>query len=673
MALPIEDDKFADTPEGWASRWSVEMDAAKDDTKKWHTRGAKVVKRYLDERDSDKNGKRRLNLFHADTETKRAMLYGQLPKASVGRKYGDPDDDEARVASEMLERLLNCDIERNSDTFATALRNALKDWLLPGAGFLRQRYVAEFETVPAQEAMLHPVTGQELAPAVPETQRKTTEDVNHDYVHWKDARWSPCRTWDELRWIAFRAHMARTELVKRFGEEVGKQVPLNTKKTGRGDDVQKSDPWSRADVWEIWSKEGKEVFWWVEGYGKILDRKPDTLGLDNFWPCPYPLLANLTTDRLMPTPDFSIAQDQYDGIDNLYDRICLLEDAVAVRGAYNKASGDLTALLDTSGQNELIPVDNWALFAEKGGIKGQVDWFPLDMVAAALDKLTQKLSDKIVLLQQVSGVADLMRGASQVSETATAQKIKANFGSIRSRDMQDEFARFASDAQRIKAEIIAKHFDPETILKRSNMERSADAELAQQAVQLIKSDFSAYRIEVKPEAVNMADMASLKQERTEFMQGVSTFFQAMVPLVQAMPGTTPMMLQMIRWAMVGFKGSSTIEGVLDRAIAQSEQQAQQPKPPPPPDPKIVAAQMKSQADMQKTQMTGQLNQQKAQLDMQAEMARTQATLQADLTRIDAETQAEVSKQAAQATFNIQEEHAKHKSAAMFRPEPGGDA
>ncbi len=36
---------------------------------------------------------------------------------------------------------------------------------------------------------------------------------------------------------------------------------------------------------------------------------------------------------------------------------------------------------------------------------------------------------------------------------------------------------------------------------------------------------------------------------------------------------------MLAWGMAGFKGSQTIEGVLDRAIALNQEAAQKPPPP----------------------------------------------------------------------------------------------
>lgn len=631
----MADDKLHDfqpTPQGWARRWQVELKSARQCLEKWHEQGAKINKRYRDEREKKDDGDTRWNLFTSTVETKQATLYGQTPKVSVSRRFADADDDVARVAATMLERILNSDIEKDSDTFAGAVQYALEDRLLPGLGSVRVRYDAEFEEVPGTPAMLAPDGVTEMAPAVAPTLRKTYECAEADYVHWRDFIWSPARIWEEVRWLAFGADMSRQQLVKRFGEEIGKRVPLNAAKHGEEDGTEKkSTPWDRARVWEIWDKETRHVFWYVDGFSELLDEKEDPLGLEGFWPCPKPLLANVTTSTMVPRPDFVLAQDFYNEIDTVSTRITLLERAIRVTGVYDKESEAIRRMLTESEQNDLYPVDNWGRFGEKGGLRGVVDWLPLEQITSALTSLRDYRRELVDCLYQVTGMSDIMRGATDPSETARAQGIKAKFGSVRLQRMQDEVARFASDIQKLKAQIIARHFDAETIIAYSNIERTPDKALARPAAELIKSQLADYRIEVKPEAVSLTDFAALKQERMEVIAGISTFLQAAAPLAQAMPGSMPFLIQMLQWSVSGLKGSSGIESVLDAAIAAAEkappqQQGQQP------DGKLLAQQLKGQQEAQKVQ----------------------SELQADLVRTGAEVEADAQRERNQMEFNVRE-------------------
>ncbi|AAK94380.1 portal protein [Myxococcus phage Mx8] len=631
---------FADTPQGWAQRWQEEMSAAREPLEKWHTQGKEIVKRYRDERDSAHDAETRWNLFSTNIQTQMASLYGQTPKVSVSRRFADADDDVARVASELLERLLNTDIEKDSDTFQQALEYALQDRLLPGFGLCRIRYEVEWEEVAGVDAILDEATGAELAAAVPPTQRKAYECVETDYLHWQDVLWSPARVWHEVRWLAFRNLLDMREFNARFDADGSRNLWASVPKVGKpkdGKDGQSCHPWDRAEVWEIWDKGGRKVDWYVEGYSAVLDTQPDPLGLESFFPCPKPLLANWTTDKVVPRPDFVLAQDLYKEIDLVSTRITLLERAIRVVGVYDKSSGlTIGRLLSEAAQNDLIPVENWLTFADKGGLRGVVDWFPLEPVVAALTSLRDYRRELVDALHQVTGMADIMRGASDPRETAMAQGVKAKFGSIRLQRLQDEVARFASDIQRLKAEVIAEHYDVASILAQANAEFTFDKELAPKAAELIKSRFSMYRVEVKPEAVSLQDFAALRNEKMEVLSGIASFMQGVAPLAQQVPGSAPFLLQMLKWSVSGLRGSSTIEGVLDKAIAAAEeaqkQAAQQSPAPQQPDPKVVAQAMKGQQ----------------------EMAKVQAEVQGDLLRIQAETQANETKERQQAEWNVRE-------------------
>ena len=90
---------------------------------------------------------------------------------------------------------------------------------------------------------------------------------------------------------------------------------------------------------------------------------------------------------------------------------------------------------------------------------------------------SQQLIDDVY---QIAGISDIMRGDGDAHETATAQNIKAQFGSTRLRPRQQELARFCRDICRLTAEIICNHFQPDTIMAMANMPLPSEAEVLQQ-------------------------------------------------------------------------------------------------------------------------------------------------------------------------------------------------
>jgi hypothetical protein len=583
----IESNKdFADTPQGIAQRWSTEIEASKKEMEKFHQDADKITRRYLDKRDEWAKEESRVNLFWSSSKVLLSLLYARPPKASVARAFLDADDDQARVAGQIMQRLLNKSFDDNVSSWDASIRQGIEDWLVVGMGQVWLRYEVEtaVEEIPAQ---LDPLTGEEIAPAST-YERIVNEDAPCDYIYWKDFFYSPARTWDEVRWVARRVYMTRDQLIARFGEEIGKIVPLQTAtRSSSNDQAPKYDPWSKAEVYEIWCKENKKVYWYAKGCEIILDYKDDPLQIDGFFPCPKPLAANVTSSNFMPRADYIFAQDQFNELDEINTRITWLTRAAKVVGVYDKSADGIQRMFSQAAENQLIPVDNWAMFAEAGGIKGKVEWVPIEAVVNAIDRLRQYRADKTMQIYEVLGISDVMRGASKASETATAQQIKAQFGSTRIQLSQFYIAEWITHALRIKADIISKHWQPQTIAERSNIMRTPDAQFAQGAIELIKNEeLAEYRISVEADSMAAMDWAAERDAAVQFMQGLGAFISQVAPVAQSTPGAGPYLLRLMQWAVSKFRVSNEIEGILDQAVGAMNQQLLNP-PQPQPDPKLL--------------------------------------------------------------------------------------
>lgn len=596
------------TPADEVKLWQDEIRAAEKHLEQFWKRCDLIEQLYLDDvRTREEQGGllpegSKINLFWSNVQVLKSLLYVRPPKIEVGRRYKDFGDDVARVAGEMMERLLNNDLERDQSDFDTAVREGIQDWLVVGLGQMWMRYEAHTETV-QQEAVIAPDGLTELAPAY-SYEQIVTEDALSDYVHWRDFLWSPARTWTEVRWIARRVNLTRDKGIARFGKKF-ETVPLTTsqpKQRDAGDvsKVQRNTPWAQAEVFEVWNLADRTVRWVHLTCDYLLDKQPDPLGLERFFPAPRPLLATVTNSDLVPRADYSMAQDQYQQLNILATRIRMLTEACKVVGVYDKANDGVQRMLNQATENQLIPVDNWAAFAERGGMKGIVDWLPIDTVSAVIDKLRQDMVLQRDQLYEVLGIADIMRGATKATETATAQQIKAQFGSTRVQFKQFETATWLSQAQQIKAEIISKHFQPETIIKRSNVENTPDAKYAQAAVELLKQRWAAaYRLHIEADSTAALDWASEREGRTQFLQAIGGFLQQAVPLGQMVPQSVPALVQMVQWAASGFRVGRTIESALDQlAQALSQPQGEQG-----PSPQEVADVEKTKSEAEKNRAT----------------------------------------------------------------------
>lgn len=551
--------KGVDQPEqvSTAQYWLDEIKRAEDSFSKWHERAKKVVDRYRDERSGQDNHRRKFNILWSNTQVMKPALYGRMPKPEVSRRYNDQDA-VGRTAAMIQERALEYEVEEFPD-YNQAMSGAVEDRLLPGRGVAWVRYELDEET------------GNECAPT--------------DYVHWQDFLHNPARTWDEVWWVAKRVYMTKEEGEARFGP-IFLQVPIEMKKESLNDRENPKDSLKdKAQVWEIWDKHTKEVCWVAKGFRNELDRKPDPLQLEKFFPCPRPLYATTTTGSLIPVPDYCEYQDQAEELDLISQRISLLTKALKVRGVYNAEYKSIKRLLTETEDNELIPVDSWAAFAEKGGLKGAVDWLPIDMVANVLTTLFEAREQCLTVIYQTIGLSDIMRGSTDSDETLGAQQLKANFGSMRLRSTQAEVARFATDLLRLKAEIQCRFYSPEKLLEMAGIAQTLDGqnqEQVQQAVALLKeARLKDFRISIESDTLAQIDEGQEKQEMVEFVTSLGTMLKESVPVIQGAPALLPAIGETIKLVIRKQRAGRAIEAAWDQALQAAAQQMSGPQGIPP--------------------------------------------------------------------------------------------
>jgi len=660
---------MAQEPTVSSKAWITELQVAEKELRKFWERGRKVIKRYMDDLDTNvavTNNTERFNIFWANIAVLKASLYANPPKPLVKRDFDDFADDAARVASIMMQRLLSQGFEKpDSDTNAT-FKQCTEDRLLPGLAQVWMRYVPEIkeEEIKAESEITDPDEPITMSTIVNET-------VATDYVYWEDFWWAPARSWNEVRWVARRVWMTKAEFKQRFPARFTNLVSWTKKDHAKFADRVTPDTMGidKTEVFEIWHLTTKTVHWVSRSCDYQLDESADPLEIEGFFPCPKPLLATHTTSSLVPKADYLMVQSQYRRLDNLSARIGLLEDAVQASGVYDKANKELGQLLSNN-LNKMVPVDNWAMFAEKGGMKGCVDWFPLEMIVNALEKLHESKITAKAELYELTGISDIMRGESAPRETLGAQQMKSQYSSVRLQFVQNEVAEFIQGALKIKASIISNHFQLETIIRNSNIELTPDADLAVEAAQLIKNEWAnCYRVQVFADTLAIPDYNSERAGRVEFITAAGQFISQIMPLIEAEPASGPFLLQILQWGVASFRSAQTIEGVFDKAIAAMTQKLQNPAPPAP-DPKMIKAQADAQATTSESQANVQAINAKTQAELQRKSTETQtnqARAMSELRKDAIKTAAEVSAiQASSAVSAITTHHKTQEQIAASR-------
>ena len=591
-----------------AQKWADELRRYNEAFKeRFINRGDTVIRRYRDDRKDNENGDTRYNILWSNVRTLKPAVFAKIPKPEVSRRWKDKNP-VARVAAQLLERAITYEISQYTD-YVSSLSNCVDDRLLPGRGIAWIRYEPTIETIEAE-----PTISEDSGEQAPEPlERIAHEQTVVDYVHWKDfAHDAAARTWEEVTWVARRVFMKREDGLARFGD-VFNQVPLVNRPKDDNQPESEKNQIATAEVWEIWCQTSKTVYWIATGFSEMLDERPDPLELEEFYPCPKPLYATLTTDSLVPVPDFALYQDQAKELDEVCDRIRHLTKALQAKGIYAADEPSLARLLKEGNDADMIPVTNWAAFTEKGGLAGAIQLLPLKEIVATLQELYRNREAAKQAIYEITGISDIVRGASQASETATAQQIKSQFASIRLNDMKNDVARFARDLIRMKAEIMCSKYQPEALIKMSGMENTPDIQYIEPAIQMLRDEpMRNFNIDIEADSLIELDQQQEKQDRIEFLNAVGGF---MKEAIQAPPDLAPLLGELMLFVIRGFKVGSSIEGSFESFIEQAQEQAKaKAQQPPQPSPEELQA----QADMQKEQMRLQLEQQSIQAKAQTD-------------------------------------------------------
>lgn len=681
---------FGDGDRGLAGRWISELELAERYMKPWRDKCTKIVARYTEQKAGANVSKRRYAVLWANQETLKPAVYAKPPIPVVLRRFKD-EDPVGRMASEVLERALI--YAGDAYDFDGILKLARNDYLLVGRGQTRVRYVPTIEPADEEgESVTNVVEPEEYEADDDEQQvepaeKVTWESVICDHINYLDFGTNAAREPAEIRFVYFKAYMTRDQLKERFtkqsqsGKSIGEMVPLDWKPEGDDEKIN-SEQFNKACVYEVWDKQEREVLWISRAYSAApLDQRDDPLKLKDFFPSPMPMVATCGPESIIPIPDYEYFRDQAEEVDELTMRIGLLTDALRMVGIYAAHEDDKIAnVFAKNNENKMIPIDNWANFTTNGGIKGLVEWVPVDMVIEVLKGMFEARKQLMEDIYQITGISDIMRGDTDANETAAAQQLKSNWGSSRVKEKQKEIARFARDSLRLKAEIIASKFSIETLKAMTNIQlltnmekqqitmqmqayqqqvQAAQQQQAQQQPQgtgmpgmapqqqappqqpppppvpkdklelmskpswedvkglLSNEGLRQFRIDVETDSTVEPDQMRDKQDATEFITAVGGMIAQSLPVVQAAPPMGQLVAEMIKYVARRFNAGREMEDTIDKVLDQIAQMPPQPPEQAGKSPEeIQAMNAKTQADVQSTQMDTQARHMEAQAELQ---------------------------------------------------------
>lgn len=692
--LPEEDEDGTQGPDPEYTFWDEQIRAALIYENRWRSEALEAERLYFGpDNDPGKGGdaeaaskQNRITdktaLIHANIDVLRPLIYSDTPQPVARRRFhGDGRKDPVALhAAEVCQRLAEFMVD--ADGFDIAMEGARDDWLIAGRGQARAIYAAEIGL--AEDG---------------KTPVKIKEEVKARPVEWQRLTFAPSTSFEQAPWGAIEVPMTYRKVKERFGEEAAAAMTfddLGLKQAARGisdEDQDRADmsadsstgtatpsPFATAPVWEIWVRESQEVVWWSPNHKQgVLDKQPDPLGLERFFPFPRPLLATTKGQQMTPRPDIKYYERRATEIDVATEKMRTILDALSVSGLFpGQMQQEVKKLL--SGRNEMVAVSDWVGLIEKGGSSSLIQWLPIEAMIRALQALAQMREQAKDAMFEASGVSDVMRASSDPSETATAQQIKGRYAGLRLSERQKRMAFFARDMLRIMVEIALEHFDLETIaeicqldLPVTEAERlimlarqealQARFQSLMQAHQMIQTqaEQGLYQgpvppapeppeqqhipeasmqtvvarlrtdwgrkitVQIETQSTVLADEQADKEARIEFLSAFATFVSELAPLAGSGQFDYKTVKELLLFGVRGFPKSRTLESLITSL-------PDEPQGEPPEDTQVTVAKIKAEADRLLQEM-----EQKHELEL--EQLKLRGKVGADLVGKAAETMA----------------------------------
>lgn len=624
---------------GLAEKWIKEIEAVESSRAERELRdnGERIVKKYknasaLDSR--QKSYKVGYNILNSNVQILKPAIFARMPKIVVERRFKDVDL-VGNLASRLVERSTSFMLATQHDRYMYANSSAVEDMLLVGRGQVWLRYSAGFEEQKDENGeLILDEEGNPVKVLIP-----NSEKVFIDPLCWSDYLESLSRNQYEVRWRARKLYWTRERLKIELGEELGCKIPLDYDPSNQKSSDDDDNEFKQATIYLVADNESKRFLWIHKQYKDApLRVVSDPFKLDDFFPCPRPLLTTHTSESSYPTPDYIIYEQLAEELDFTVNRLSSMTNCIRMVGAiasqYNKDVKNI--LKNTDGT--LLPIDNWQMFSEKGGFSGVIDWIPFDQCVAAIPVLSQRVIEIKGWIDEITGIPDILRGVSDPSETLGAQQMKGRSLAVKLENRRAEVQRFNREQISKIAQIIfeAGLFSDETISLMAGVPQMSpeDQALFPEALALLRDDrLRTFRIDIETDSTIALDESEDQDSRMQYLQAISQLVSNLEQVSAFRPELIQPMIESALHATRAFRTGRQLEGAWTKAlddIIENDKSAQEAaaNQPPPPDYEMMKAQneqAKTEVEVVKSQvLQGEL--QLKQFAQQFEQYRDQAKL-----------------------------------------------
>lgn len=585
--------------------WKKQILSAKDASKDYRSKGKEALELYSK---TDLN----YNLFYSNVQILDSHLCLNNPKPDIQKRFIkriESDKKRSNLYSEVA-RIAQSAVEYAVDLASVdeVIKRNVHDSNVVGRGVAWVNY----EPVVSIDE-----TGVEFV-----SDRKITVD----FLDYKDYLESTADKESDVWWKARRHLLTRSDIKERFGynpQEAELQYQQEDETSAK-----------RGEVWEIWDKSSKQRGFILLSSIKqeLLEVQKDPYKINDFFPC-----ADLTwvreAGKMLPVAEVFLYKKKLDLLEVINKKIAQISDElkyVTVVGSQDKDTADK---LSSAKNGDVIGIASENV---SGSVDSAITIMPADRAMQIIESL-QSMKERIKTdIFDITGISDIMRGATDSRETASAQIIKGLFGTLRFQERQKAVNLFRKKIYKIIAEIVCEHFDAEmleqitstylpTEVEKQELSYKIEAAGGQadqqmidkynrelflptweEVIALLRNDrLRSYTIDIETTATAFDD----KEAQAQSINALTQTYLALVQNVNMLPspdlvkGFIPIMKLNLGTIKASTEIGRQLEDAIESTYRKVEQASKQPVPPTP-------EQIKAQADAKKVEAEIAMTQQK---------------------------------------------------------------
>lgn len=466
------------------TNWIKKINEARQAEKAYRDKGKMLWDKYS----SATNGESKdvVNIFNPTTDIILSALFNTTPKPDIRRRFAKKSEKNSRKDElyRLMATVADYAVQYNFDRqcISEEFKSVFMDGFITGRGV--GQLVYDYET---QEEALNDGMGQPVMLLKPINQVFKIEHIDYqDFVQEK------CKKQRDVTWQARMHLFTKKEMQDEFNlsEEEVEELDFTYSLYSNNESDNASAKYTQ--VWEVWDKEDKKRLYVCKSYkdGKPLKVEDDPLQLEGFFP--FVLFKTVDNGKdTIPTAEYCIYEDLNKQLQKLNKRsMALANRSIKHVTVANGADEALQSKIKNASDGDVIGVTQ----APNLAAAQQVGAVPIQEAIAVKDKLdldSQRIIDKI---WEITGVSDIMRGSTQVGETATAQRQKGVFGTLRIQNRQKAVQEFIRNSFRKMSEAVCQFATIEQLKDITCLDL-----LTEKQKQIIQIQVANGRLEITPE------------------------------------------------------------------------------------------------------------------------------------------------------------------------------